>query len=103
MIVLKLAARDHGREGVATGHDFLVEIVVLQRIWSDVAGGLPLGDVFAAQLLHIVELVGEQREGAAIGVGGNGNGGKPEVGCGLVPEGAKPALVNRVLIANSAG
>ena len=102
-IVLKLAARYHGRECVTAGHDFLVEIVVLQRIWSGVAGGLALGDVLVAQLLHIVELAGEQREGAAVGVGGSSDGGEPEVRCGLIPEGGKPALADRVLIANGIG
>src|SRR6266436_3489950 len=93
-IILKLATRNHGREGVAAGHDFLLEIVVLQRIWSDVACRLTLGDILVAQLLHIVELVCEQQQGAAIGVGRSGNGGEPEAGPGLVPEGGAPIFAD---------
>ena len=59
-VIQKLPAGGHGGEGVAACHNFLVQSVVLERVWRDVGHGLTLRNILIAQLLHVVELVVQQ-------------------------------------------
>ena len=68
-VIHKLAARSHGRQSMPATYDFLVERVIVECIRRRVSPGRIGCHKPIAQRLDVIELVREQGQRAAVGIG----------------------------------
>lgn len=95
--VFELVVDGQGGEALCTVENFLIQGIVVEGVGRGKLEILAPLHILVAQLLHVVEAVGDELEGAAVCVGFDGSGGEGEFAAGRSAETGDPDFVDRVV------